>query len=152
MKVSIKNEKNPFALPLIINPYPDCGNTPKLMYSPNLKHIGLVHPDEEGHYVNVSDDVTPTKENVDLMVKNWNTEVLEAEWNNVAIERHFFCCRNYLVVEEETKAIINNYASYEDAKKAKSVYEKHYGRDCLVLMMANNFLHVCLEPVSDATN
>jgi hypothetical protein len=152
MNALIKNKKNPFALPLIINPCPDCGNTPKLMYSPTFKSIGLVHPDEDGHYVNVSDDVIPTKENVEVMVKNWNAEVLKAEWSDEAIEKHFLCCRNYLVVEEETKAIINNYASYEDAKMAKNVYEKHYGRACLIAMMANNFLHICLEPVLETTN
>lgn len=152
MNALIKNKKNPFALPLILNPCPCCGNTPKLMYSPDLKRIGLVHPDEDGHYVVVSDDVTPTKENVELMVSNWNAGVLQAKWDDLAIEKHFFCCHNYLVVEDESYAIINNYASFEEAEIAKNIYERRYGRKCRIAMMDNNVLHMRLEPVHKTSN
>ena len=152
MNALIKNKKNPFALPLILNPCPCCGNTPKLMYSPDLKHIGLVHPDEDGHYVFVSDDATVAKENVESMVRDWNTEVLSARWSDAAIEKHFLYCRNYLIVDDETKAIINNYTSFEEAEIMRDVYEKHYDRKCHIFKMDNNVLYIGVDITPETTN
>ena len=146
MKNDLKTENNRFAIPHKINPCPETGDIPVLMYNNTFEFVVLAKVDEDGTYLFVCDHTTPDEENIASMIEKWNDHTLKSIWSDVAVRRHLMGHLNYQLVEEKSSAILQHYPSLEDAKRAKELYENRFGEKCVIAMMYENNLHLCLYP------
>ena len=152
MKSNINTKNNQFALPLIINPCPYTGDIPVLAYNNTFEAVALAKVDEYERYQFVCDYTTTNKADITSMIKKWNESTLSSRWSDIAVDRHFMRHLNYLLVEENTSAILQNYPSLNDARRAKDIYENRFGNKCNILMMYDNVLHICFYPEHETTN
>ena len=86
------------------------------------------------------------------MIKKWNDSTLNIRWNDIAINRHFMRNLNYLLVDENTSGILQYYPSFNDAKKAKEIYENRFGNKCNIHMVYGNIVHICLYRTPETIN
>ena len=152
MKSNINTKNNQFALPLLINPCPDTGYIPVLAYNNTFEAVALAKMDEYGSYLSLCDYTTTNEDDITFMIKKWNESTLNRRWNDVAIDKHLFYHLNYLLVDEDTSAILQSYPSLNDAKKAKDIYENRFGKKCKIYMMYDNIVHVCLYRTPKTNN
>lgn len=112
-----------------INPCPDCGLTPKLVYSKNRKRVRLVQPKPCGTYDynwGVIADVSSTDlEELKNVIRDWNYNSLSTGWSEEACRMAQVFDYPHIVVNLDDFGIVFRCASESELNEFEEIYKQH---------------------------